>query len=481
MRSHKEVVERLEIKHQQYETKRKEKISKIITISSFVVLAAVLIPLGIYLGGIKKPTPSTPASATATPGATGAATPTQEIALTATPTPDPASRTIETVSEGDFRDDMMPNPGVLYVGTTFLSMVQNETYKDALFHARISISLDWRDARIIAFKEQFKKENTDDPVYKSYNEGYDSWEREVYYPSLSPDSDGKDDRLALYSQYWREQHGEEEWLKLVKILDAYKNERNLRWEYLKPVYQSELDRIKEAGMQVLAEEDASIDVLMTAEQFNKLFPPDNFSYEVQWAKHGLPLIDGYEIAPPIPVTVPMRPIVLAGGKLDESLHGEYEESGIAKVYVVFGNAWEEGQKLLKERYPEEYAAYMWLKNEENPVENDDPRVEPALRGADLHNSLPQTWELEQEEKFFTRHPEWRQYRTAEVMHQMYLEVPYSLISEIAKDEGVVRISRVPDESRYVVEIGKLNGTPVYDMRGYGILEATDPEAENTAD
>lgn len=481
MRSHKEVVERLEIKHQQYETKRKEKISKIITISSFVVLAAVLIPLGIYLGGIKKPTPSTPASATATPGATGTATPTQEIALTATPTPDPASRTIETVSEGDFRDDMMPNPGVLYVGTTFLSMVQNETYKDALFHARISISLDWRDARIIAFKEQFKKENTDDPVYKSYNEGYDSWERDVYYPSLSPDSDGKNDRLALYSQYWREQHGEEEWQKLVKILDAYKNGGNLRREYLKPVYQSELDRIKEAGMQVLAEEDASIDVLMTAEQFNKLFPPDNFSYEVQWAKHGLPLIDGYEIAPPIPVTVPMRPIVLAGGKLDESLHGEYEESGIAKVYVIFGNAWEEGQKLLKERYPEEYAAYMWLKNEENPVENDDPRVEPALRGADLHNSLPQTWELEQEEKFFTRHPEWRQYRTAEVMYQMYLEVPYSLIPEIAKDEGVVRITRVPDESRYVVEIGKLNGTPVYDMRGYGILEATDPETENTAD
>ena len=77
MRSHKEVVERLEIKHQQYETKRKEKISKIITISSFVVLAAVLIPLGIYLGGIKKPTPSTPASATATPGATRTATPTQ--------------------------------------------------------------------------------------------------------------------------------------------------------------------------------------------------------------------------------------------------------------------------------------------------------------------------------------------------------------------------------------------------------------------
>lgn len=481
MRSHKEVVERLEIKHQQYETKRKEKISKIITISSFVVLAAVLIPLGIYLGGIKKPTPSTPASATATPGATGTATPTQEIALTATPTPDPASRTIETVSEGDFRDDMMPNPGVLYVGTTFLSMVQNETYKDALFHARISISLDWRDARIIAFKEQFKKENTDDPVYKSYNEGYDSWERDVYYPSLSPDSDGKDDRLALYSQYWREQHGEEEWQKLVKILDAYKNEGNLRREYLKPVYQSELDRIKEAGMQVLAQEDASIDVLMTAEQFNKLFPPDNFSYEVQWAKHGLPLIDEYEIAPSIPVTVPMRPIVLAGGKLDESLHGEYEESAIAKVYVVFGNAWEEGQRLLKERYPEEYAAYMWLKNEENPVENDDPRVEPAMRGADLHNSLPQTWELEQEEKFFTRHPEWRQYRTAEVMHQMYLEVPYSLIPEIAKDEGVVRISRVPDESRYVVEIGKLNGTPVYDMRGYGILEATDPETENTAD
>ena len=151
------------------------------------------------------------------------------------------------------------------------------------------------------------------------------------------------------------------------------------------------------------------------------------------------------------------------------------------MYVVFGNAWEEGQKLLKERYPEDYAAYMWLKNEENPVENDDPRVETALRGADLHNSLPQTWELEQEEKFFTRHPEWRRFRTAEVMHQMYLEVPYSLIPEIAKDEGVVRITRVSDESRYVVEIGKLNGTPVYDMRGYGILEATDPETENTAD
>ena len=59
--------------------------------------------------------------------------------------------------------------------------------------------------------------------------------------------------------------------------------------------------------------------------------------------------------------------------------------------------------------------------------------------------------------------------------------PYSLIPEIAKDEGVVRITRVSDESRYVVEIGKLNGTPVYDMRGYGILEATDPETENTAD
>jgi len=482
MRSHKEVVERLESKHRQYETGRKARISKIITISSFVVLAAVLIPIGIYVSGLEKPASTTPTSATATPGATGTATPTQEIAPTATPTPDPASRTIELIGEGDAREDVMPNPGVLYVGTSFRAMVRNETYKDALFHARISISLYWKDKAEVEFEEQFKKEYKENPLYKSYNEEYDTWEREVYYPSLPPDYSGKDDRIELYNRYWRERHSEADWLTLQGILEALKNERTLRWEHLKPVYQSELARIKEIGIQVLSEDDAALDVLMTAEQFDKLFPPENFSYEVQWAKRGMPMLDGYTATAPRPTSAPLYPIIHArGAKIDGTLSGEFEASEIAKVYVSFGNAWDEGQKLLQERYPEEYTAYIWLKNEENPVANDDPRTELALRGADLHNSLPQTWELEQEEKFFNRHPEYRQYRPYEEMHMLYLEVPYSLIPEIARDEGVVKISRRNEETRFVTEIGTLNGTPVYDMRGYGISPVTEPENADSAD
>ena len=477
MRNHEEVIERLEERHRQYEVGRRRKISRILTASSAVVVLAIAIPLFIHFGNIRKPAGSAPASGTATPTSSAEITPTQEI--TATPTP--VQQTFGELPDMGRMTDDSPNPGVFYVGTTLMDSLRDPAKADGLFHVKLSILLDWEDPLHDEFKQKFEQEYSRNPLYLEYAEGYDRWLTEVYYPSIPAwgNADKGDVIMDKYDAYWKEGHTAEEWTAVQNIIAKIKDEHELKRDFLAETYREERERILAAGVTVLAEDYGYLELLITADQFRRIAPTERFSYEMIWAMCAMPVSEGFESAPEPPAKQPVNPITIDGEKLGEGLAGEHEATDIAKVCLGFGDCWEEGQRILREKYAEEYEAYMWLKTEENPVANDDPRVEKAMRGWELHNSLPQTWELEQEEKFFQRHPEYRQYRPAEadgIVHQLYLKVPYTVLAEIIGDTGVVSITYRPDDIRVVTEIGKLNGTPVYDMRRtVGGRVAIDPE------
>ena len=108
---------------------------------------------------------------------------------------------------------------------------------------------------------------------------------------------------------------------------------------------------------------------------------------------------------------------------------------------------------------------MEMKESSELWDNDDPRLELALRGHELHNSLPGDWEEEQEAKFFERHPEFLSYRETYGVMCLYMRVPFSLIPEIAKDDMITEIRRAPEDKRKPEVIGEYQGVIVYDLQG----------------
>ena len=150
-----------------------------------------------------------------------------------------------------------------------------------------------------------------------------------------------------------------------------------------------------------------------------------------------------------------------------------------EVEIYFGDCYEGGEKLLKERYPEEYAAYS---NPDNwNGKQDDKVTELVIKGSELHNTLPLTWYKEQEAEFFKKNPELKNYLadTDEYM-RLVLRIPYSKMLWLAMDEQVLEI--LPYENskiKYDAQvIGEYKGRKVYDLVYFpGEYGSTDDEHE----
>ena len=223
--------------------------------------------------------------------------------------------------------------------------------------------------------------------------------------------------------------------------------------------QEELSLIQNSGMLTYCYpiEDpyrTSIGALITADQFENFLVSDRFSYHFSWSEaKDLGVVEtsitGFIKAPPKEPVKPQNVIIIDGtdSRIDEKLQGEQDADEIVTICIIFGDSWSEGQRILREQYPKEYAAYMEMKESGEVWDNDDPRIELA------------------EAKFFERHPEFLSYRETYGVMCLYMRVPFSLIPEIAKDDMITEIGRVPEDKRKPEIIGEYQGFTVYDLQG----------------
>ncbi len=505
MRSHEEVVERLKAKNKEYIAARRKRIAGIVGVLTVVALICISVPIYRRLGKNSKPSPGptgTPAeSVTPTGMPVAENTPTSAVpdpkdtitpTVGATPTPSintamlegRKAAVVEPTGDNGYSNESMPVPGVIYASYTLREMMQaNSGRDDMLYSVVISLSLDFQDKELVAIQKEYREKCDLNPVYVQYRQAFSNWFDKVYFQQ-NPFVTGEQDEWRAYvakaaEEYrsvWRAEHSEEEWkemLELLEIADAYESGRPQQ-EVTERLTKQEMDLIRESGMVTYSYPINSyrFGALITADQFENFSVSDRFSYVFRWTEVGqredlAESIQGF-VAKPIEEPAEPEHIVVIDGtdpRIDEQLRGEHDADEKVLIYICFGNAWDEGQRILREQYPKEYAAYIELKESEEPWANDDPRSELADRGWALHNSLPGDWEDEQEEKYFARHPEYLKYRYGDPVYTLEMKVPYSLVLEIAKDEAITEIGRYPEDQRKPEMIGEYRGIAVYDLQG----------------
>lgn len=334
--------------------------------------------------------------------------PTATVGLPSTPEPTP---TVPIIVVGEGSEEIGGIAGSIFVIDVLWNEMEIKRADDALFHVNVSVGLGWGDEEVNAYRQE---------VYEN----------------------AKGSSLK------------------IEELDA------LVREYSNSIIAKEMERVKSIGMILLEEKPTSIDVLMTKEQFAQLVPADRYCYVVRWAKSDIDEGEGYAAVTPTPTPVPANVISIdeCCGKVRKELVGEYDADQFTAVFVYFGDHFEEGFRLLHEQYPEEYAAYLWLKDYEEPTDADDPRVKLALSAYEHHIELGKRWRDEEIEAFFKRNPDWRYYQVDYDMG-LCLQIPYRMIPEIAQDVRVQELvwKRYPSV-QYVELIGEYNGRSVYDLR-----------------
>lgn len=497
MRSHEEVVERLKAKNKEYVANRRKRITRIAGILSVVALIGLSIPIYQKLG--KNTRPQTEPTVAPTEGVT--ANPTGEVepvekdkpTVTVTPTVSLEGRNkadIELTGEGPVAtNEEEPRPGTIYISKTLRQMIQDNPGKDdVLYSVILTIEVSWSDSEITAFIKDFRDNCEWNPLYVQYKEEYSTWLLDEYMPYLSEKVEKKEISAEEWEKYcmqdwdvfssvWKERHTEEEWEELQKIIKRVDSFDQDLQDIRIRLQQEELLLIQNSGMLTYCYpiEDpyrTSIGALITADQFENFLVSDRFSYHFSWSEakdlgEVETSITGFIKAPPKEPVKPQNVIIIDGtdSRIDEKLQGEQDADEIVTICIIFGDSWSEGQRILREQYPKEYAAYMEMKESGEVWDNDDPRIELAERGWELHNSLPGDWEDEQEAKFFERHPEFLPYRQTDGVMSLYMHVPFSLIPEIAKDSAIKKISRVPEDKRKPEIIGEYQGFTVYDLQG----------------
>ena len=497
MRSHEEVVERLKAKNKEYIANRRKKIAGIAGIVSVVVLVGILIPIYQQFGkntNLQKKAETVPTEGVSvTP--TGDVKPVEKDPPTVTVTPTVSlegrsKANVELTGEQvGFVNQSEPQSGTVYASRTLNQMIQeNSGRDDILYSVILTIQLDWKDAEITAFQKDYQENYAGKPLYKQYETEYETWFYDEYMPYLSElvneHPEKKDDWETMegkapevFLSVWQERHPEE-WEELQVILEHVNTYDNDILEIRNRLIQEELSLIQKSGMLTYCYPaegyayGASLGALITAAQFENLLISDRFSYHFKWSESKdlgelEREIPGFTKAVPAEPAKPEHVIVIdsTDPRIDKRLHGEQDADEVVTITILFGDTWGEGQRILREQYPKEYAAYMEMKESTELWDNDDPRLELALRGRDLHNSLPGDWEEEQEAKFFERHPEFLTYRETYGVMSLYMRVPFSLIPEIAKDDMITEIRRAPEDKRKPEVIGEYQGVIVYDLQG----------------
>ena len=490
MRSTEEVMERLKARHEENTAKKQKRTKAIVGAVVALLLIGISIPVYQKIGKGNKLQPdsgTTPTESTA---------PTKEVTpvITAQPTPSGSkAKSIETVSENGSGDELMPKAGVIYIGRSLESMFREYAGRDdVLFSVKITFQTEWDDPELEAFTKEYREKYERNPLYERYRIAFGQWfDGEYQEEAIARSKSGEDwvavvkDSERIFQQVRRDSFTDEEWTELDEILRHVDNYDKDFQELSERIHAEELERLKAYSDLTFryAAEKNTIRALISPKQFENFLISERFSYEFQWteAKDLADLekaIAGFTKVTKEVVT-PEHTIVIddSNKKLDKKLWGEHDADEWVWIYVCFGDAWEEGQRMLREQYPEEYAAYIWLKESEHP-EPGDPRVELGVRGSELHNSLPGVWEEEQEAKYFARYPERLRYKTEnQSVHSLSLRVPYSMVLEIVNDEGVTKIGRWPEDKRKPEVVGKYKGLDVYDLQG--INEDTDAWYEVT--
>lgn len=497
MRSHEEVVERLKAKNKDYIANRRKKIAGIAGIVSVVVLVGILIPIDQQFGkntNMQKKAESVPTEGVSvTP--TGDVKPVEKDPPTVTVTPTVSlegrsKANVELTGEQvGFVNQSIPQSGTVYASRTLNQMIQeNSGRDDILYSVILTIQLDWKDAEVTAFENDFRVNYEKNPLYEQYKTEYETWLYSEYMPYLSERVDNQQEKKEdwevlmgkapeVFPSVWQERHPEE-WEDLQVILDHVNTYDNDIKEIRNRLIQEELSLIQKSGMltycypaEVYAY-GASLGALITAAQFENLLISDRFSYHFKWSESKdlgdlEKNIPGFTKAVPTDPVRPEHVIVIdsTDPRIDKRLQGEQDADEVVTITLLFGDTWGEGQRILREQYPKEYAAYMEMKESSELWDNDDPRLELALRGHELHNSLPGDWEEEQEAKFFERHPDFLSYRETYGVMCLYMRVPFSLIPEIAKDDMITEIRRAPEDKRKPEVIGEYQGVIVYDLQG----------------
>ena len=487
MRNHKEIFERIKSKTEQYEAEQRRKKNRwqlVIGVVALVAVVAVTIPLYQKFGSNRGNTDPANSAGETTPTAAVTAEPTGESAQPTepvqptevlTPTPVfPDTATFSMKANNPFiRAEYIPGYGHMSIYPwTLEEAIQMVKDDDTYFAVEIEFYPDYQ-YKINTFYDEFVAKYEKDPAIVQYEKDYYDYVKNVYYkeyPEAERDYEYYEQHnpWVVFEDVWRASHTEEEWNYICEIRDIIDRYPEYEREFVRPLLQPEIDRICDMGAILVSDTDRVI-VLMTKSQIEGFIPSENYAYFFVWAYDELEELEGFTALPPKEPVPVQNPYIIRGdgsGKLDEELTGCRDADEIVSISVEFGNAWDEGQRIFMEQYPEEYAAYNWLMEQENPVSNDDPRVELGLTGRDLKNSLPGVWEREQEAAFFEKYPQYQQYKPEyEYVHSLYLEVPYKLVEELAALPEITRIWAVPVDDWRVEAVGAYHGKWVYDLRG----------------
>ncbi len=491
MRDHKDVVDSIWHKTEQYEKEMEQSgfwnqrmFSIVIAVLGIAVLGFAGWKLRTVLNRNTSERDSSAIAAETTPTAVATSVPTGEPVQptepaqpteSVTPTPVfPDTATFSMKANNPFiRAEYIPCCGHMEIYPwTLEEAVQMVKDDDTYFAVEIEFYPDYQ-YKINTFRDEFVAKYEKDPAIVQYEKDYYDYVKNVYYkeyPEAERDYEyyEQHDPWVIFEGIWRASHTEEEWNYISEIRDIISRCPEYVREFARPLLQPEIDRICDMGAILVSDTDRVI-VLMTKSQIEGFIPSENYAYFFVWAYDELEELEGFTALPPKEPVPVQNPYIIRGdgsGKLDEELTGCRDADEIVSISVEFGNAWDEGERMLREQYPEEYAAYNWLMEQENPVSNDDPRVELGLTGRDLKNSLPGVWEREQEAAFFEKYPQYQQYKPEyEYVHSLYLDVPYKLVEELAALPEITRIWAVPVDDWRVEAVGAYQGKWVYDLRG----------------
>ena len=485
MRDHKDVVDSIWQKTEQYEKEMEQSgfwnrrmFSIVIAVLGIAVLGFAGWKLRTVLNRNTSERDSAAIAAETTPTAVATSVPTGEPVQpteSVTPTPVfPDTATFSMKANNPFiRAEYIPCCGHMEIYPwTLEEAIQMVKDDETYFAVEIELYPRYAD-KISAFHDEFVAKYEKDPAILQYEKDYYDYMKNVYYkeyPEAERDHEyyEQHDPWVIFEGIWRASHTEEEWNYICEIRDIIDRYPEYEREFVRPLRQQEIDRICDMGAIFVTDTNGVI-MLMTKSQIEGFVPSEDYAYFFLWAYDELEELEGFTALPPKEPVPVQNPYIIRGdgsGKLDEELTGCRDADEIVSISVEFGNAWDEGERIFMEQYPEEYAAYNWLMEQENPVSNDDPRVELGLTGRDLKNSLPGVWEREQEAAFFERYPQYQQYKPEyEYVHSLYLEVPYKHVEELAALPEITRIWAVPVDDWRVEAVGAYQGKWVYDLRG----------------
>ena len=136
------------------------------------------------------------------------------------------------------------------------------------------------------------------------------------------------------------------------------------------------------------------------------------------------------------------------------------------VDIRFGDPWIESLKILQEQYPDEYSAYLLVKNADGDVTTDDETIRLAESCMELKMKLPSIWLREQAEVLFQKYPELRECEVVDCGNDVFVvHIAYSTVLLLAEEPSITALFPYIDyESvRKPRVVGETNGNKIYDV------------------